>query len=204
MSDNISDNDIVITSAFRTPIGSFLGSLSDHSAVQLGTEVIKKCIEHSKLEHSDVDMVYMGQVLQTGLGQNPARQSLINSGIHNSKSATTINQVCGSGLAAVALGYNSLKLNDANIIVAGGQESMSNCDKDMMLKDGLIDVYNKYHMGVTAENVAAKYNISRQEQDEFALQSQHKAKIAIKNKNLDAKIWVQNIILNKYYKLLKY
>ena len=196
MRDNISDNDIVITSAFRTPIGSFLGSLSDHSAVQLGTEVIKKCIEHSKLEKSDVDMVYMGQVLQTGSGQNPARQSLINSGIENSKSATTINQVCGSGLAAVALGYNSLKLNDANIIIAGGQESMTNSPhyqvlrkgekneeskmKDSMLIDGLIDVYNQYHMGVTAENVAEKYQITRKEQDEFAVNSQSKASAAIK------------------------
>ena len=190
------DNDIVITSAFRTAIGSFLGSLSDHSAVQLGTEVIKKCIEHSKLENSDVDMVYMGQVLQTGSGQNPARQSLINSGIENSKSATTINQVCGSGLAAVALGYNSLKLNDANIIIAGGQESMTNSPhyqvlrkgekneeskmKDSMLIDGLIDVYNQYHMGVTAENVAEKYQITRKEQDEFAVNSQSKASAAIK------------------------
>jgi len=190
------DNDIVITSAFRTAIGSFIGSLSDHSAVQLGSEVIKRCIEHSNLKNNEVDMVYMGQVLQTGSGQNPARQSLINSGIENSKSATTINQVCGSGLAAVALGYNSLKLNDANIIIAGGQESMTNSPhyqvlrkgekneeskmKDTMLIDGLIDVYNQYHMGVTAENVAEKYQITRKEQDEFAVNSQSKASAAIK------------------------
>ena len=196
MSNNINDMDIVITSAFRTPIGSFLGSLSGHTAVELGTEVIKKCIEHSKLKNNEVDMVYMGQVLQTGSGQNPARQSLINSGIENSKSATTINQVCGSGLAAVALGYNSLKLNDANIIIAGGQESMTNSPhyqvlrkgekneeskmKDSMLIDGLIDVYNQYHMGVTAENVAEKYQITRKEQDEFAVNSQSKASAAIK------------------------
>ena len=196
MSKQIDDNDIVITSAFRTAIGSFIGSLSDHSAVQLGSEVIKKCIEHSNLKKNEVDMVYMGQVLQTGSGQNPARQSLINSGIENSKSATTINQVCGSGLAAVALGYNSLKLNDANIIIAGGQESMTNSPhyqvlrkgekneeskmKDSMLIDGLIDVYNQYHMGVTAENVAEKYQITRKEQDEFAVNSQSKASAAIK------------------------
>ena len=196
MSKQIDDNDIVITSAFRTAIGSFIGSLSDHSAVQLGSEVIKKCIEHSNLKNNEVDMVYMGQVLQTGSGQNPARQSLINSGIENSKSATTINQVCGSGLAAVALGYNSLKLNDANIIIAGGQESMTNSPhyqvlrkgekneeskmKDSMLTDGLIDVYNQYHMGVTAENVAEKYQITRKEQDEFAVNSQSKASAAIK------------------------
>ena len=198
------DNDIVITSAFRTAIGSFIGSLSDHSAVQLGSEVIKKCIEHSNLKNNEVDMVYMGQVLQTGSGQNPARQSLINSGIENSKSATTINQVCGSGLAAVALGYNSLKLNDANIIIAGGQESMTNSPhyqvlrkgekneenkmKDSMLIDGLIDVYNKYHMGVTAENVAEKYQITRKEQDEFAVNSQSKASSAIKLKKFKNEI----------------
>ena len=197
MSNNISDKDIVITSAFRTPIGSFLGSLSDHTAVQLGTEVIKKCIEHSNLKTNEVDMVYMGQVLQTGSGQNPARQSLINSGIDNSKTATTINQVCGSGLAAVALGFNSLKLNDADIIIAGGQESMTNSPhyqilrkgekndeskmKDSMIIDGLIDVYNSYHMGVTAENVAEKYQITRKQQDEFAANSQKKAAEAIKN-----------------------
>ena len=196
MSKQIDDNDIVITSAFRTAIGSFIGSLSDHSAVQLGSVVIKRCIEHSNLKNNEVDMVYMGQVLQTGSGQNPARQSLINSGIENSKSATTINQVCGSGLAAVALGYNSLKLNDANIIIAGGQESMTNSPhyqvlrkgekieeskmKDSMLIDGLIDVYNQYHMGVTAENVAEKYQITRKEQDEFAVNSQSKASAAIK------------------------
>ena len=196
MTSKINDSDIVITSAFRTPIGSYRGSLSDHTAVQLGTEVIKKCIANSNLKNSEVDMVFMGQVLQTGSGQNPARQSLIKSGIDNSKTATTINQVCGSGLAAVALGFNSLKLNDANIVIAGGQESMTNSPhyqilrkgekneeskmKDTMIVDGLIDVYNQYHMGVTAENVAEKYQITRRQQDEFALDSQNKAAIAIK------------------------
>ena len=196
MTSKINDSDIVITSAFRTPIGSYRGSLSDHTAVQLGTEVIKKCIENSNLKNSEVDMVFMGQVLQTGSGQNPARQSLIKSGIDNSKTATTINQVCGSGLAAVALGFNSLKLNDANIVIAGGQESMTNSPhyqilrkgekneeskmKDTMIVDGLIDVYNQYHMGVTAENVAEKYQITRRQQDEFAVDSQNKAAIAIK------------------------
>ena len=196
MTSKINDSDIVITSAFRTPIGSYRGSLSEHTAVQLGTEVIKKCIENSNLKNSEVDMIFMGQVLQTGSGQNPARQSLIKSGIDNSKTATTINQVCGSGLAAVALGFNSLKLNDANIVIAGGQESMTNSPhyqilrkgekneeskmKDTMIVDGLIDVYNQYHMGVTAENVAEKYQITRRQQDEFALDSQNKAAIAIK------------------------
>ena len=190
------DKDIVITSAFRTPIGSLLGSLTDHSATQLGTEVIKKCIHDSKLKSDEVDMVYMGQVLQTGSGQNPARQSAIHAGIDKSKTATTINQVCGSGLAAVALGFNSLRLDDAKVVIAGGQESMSNSPhyqtlrkgekldnekmQDSMIIDGLLDVYNQYHMGATAENVAEKYQITREQQDEFAVKSQSKAADAIK------------------------
>jgi len=191
----IKDNDIVITSAFRTPIGSFLGSLINHKATELGSEVIKKCIEHSELNGKDVDIVYMGQVLQAGSGQNPARQAAIHAGIDKDKTATTINQVCGSGLSAISLGYNSIKLNDSNIVIAGGQESMSNsphyinCRKnkiinkdnlrDTMLVDGLIDSYNHYHMGVTAENVAEKYQITRKDQDLFALNSQSKAIKAI-------------------------
>ena len=191
----IKDNDIVITSAFRTPIGSFLGSLINHKATELGSEVIKKCIEHSELNGNDVDIVYMGQVLQAGSGQNPARQAAIHAGIDKDKTATTINQVCGSGLSAISLGYNSIKLNDSNIVIAGGQESMSNsphyinCRKnkiinkdnlrDTMLVDGLIDSYNHYHMGVTAENVAEKYQITRKDQDLFALNSQSKAIKAI-------------------------
>ncbi len=190
------DKDIVITSAFRTPIGSYMGSLSDINAVELGTEIIKNCMINSELNGDDVDMVYMGQVLQTGSGQNPARQSAMNAGINKEKTATTINQVCGSGLAAISLGYNSLKLGDGNIIIAGGQESMSNAPyyinlkkdeeidkknlKHSMLIDGLIDSYNHYHMGVTAENVAQKYQITRSDQDNFALNSQKKAISAIK------------------------
>ena len=190
-----SDEDIVITSAFRTPIGSFKGSLKDHKATELGTTVIKKCMEESNLNGSEVDTVILGQVLQAGCGQNPARQAAINAGIDNDKTATTINQVCGSGLAAVTLGFNSLKLNDTNIVIAGGQESMTNAPhylnyrmeknlsdeklKDTMLIDGLIDAYNDYHMGVTAENVAEKYQITRNDQDNFALNSQKKAIKAI-------------------------
>ncbi len=190
------DEDIVITSAFRTPIGSFQGSLKNHSATELGTAVIKKCMEHSKLNSSEVDTVILGHVLQAGCGQNPARQVAINAGIENDKTATTINQVCGSGLAAVTLAFNSLKLNDSNIIIAGGQESMTNAPhyvnyridkniseenlKDTMLIDGLIDAYNNYHMGVTAENVAEKYQITRNDQDNFALNSQKKAIKALK------------------------
>ena len=191
----INDKDIVITSAFRTPIGSFQGSLKDHKATDLGTIVIKRCMEHSNLSSSEVDTVILGQVLQAGCGQNPARQAAINAGIDVEKTATTINQVCGSGLAAIALAFNSLKLNDTNIIIAGGQESMTNSPhylnyrteknlseeklKDIMLIDGLIDAYNDYHMGVTAENVAEKYQITRSDQDNFAFSSQKKTIKAI-------------------------
>ena len=191
------NEDIVITSAFRTPIGSFMGSLSQIKATNLGSIVIKKCLEHSKLKSNEVDLCFLGQVLQTGSGQNPARQAAIAAGVDKEKASTTINQVCGSGLAAISLGYNSIKLNDANIVIAGGQESMSlsphylnfRKDKeiseqklhDTMLIDGLIDSYNQYHMGMTAENVAEKYNITRNEQDLFALNSQTKANKAIKS-----------------------
>ena len=191
------NEDIVITSAFRTPIGSFMGSLSEIKATDLGSIVIKKCLEHSKLKSNEVDLCFLGQVLQAGSGQNPARQAAIGAGVDKEKASTTINQVCGSGLAAISLGYNSIKLNDANIVIAGGQESMSlsphylnfRKDKeiseqklqDTMLIDGLIDSYNQYHMGMTAENVAKKYNITRNEQDLFALNSQTKANKAIKS-----------------------
>ena len=183
-----SDDDIIITSAFRTPIGSFQGSLKNHKATELGTAVVKRCMEHSNLNGSEIDTVILGQVLQAGCGQNPARQTAINSGIDIDKTATTINQVCGSGLAAITLGFSSLKLNDAKSVIAGGQESMTNSIHDQMMKDGLTDAFYNYHMGVTAENVAAKYNISRQEQDEFALQSQHKANLAINKKKFDDEI----------------
>ena len=183
-------NNVVITSAFRTAIGSFGGSLSNQTAPQLGAVVIKKCLDHSKLKDDDVDMVIMGQVLTTGSGQNPARQAAIHAGISKKKTATTINQVCGSGLASVALAFNSIKCEDGNIIIAGGQESMSNSPhyiymrngikmgdgemQDSMIVDGLWDVYYQYHMGITAENVAEKFNISREQQDEFAATSQRK------------------------------
>ena len=189
------NKDIIITSAFRTPIGSYMGSLSSYKPTQLGTEVIKKCLSDSNLNNDDVDLIYLGQVLQTGSGQNPARQAAMNAGINKEKTATTINQVCGSGLAAISLAYNSLKLGDGNIIIAGGQESMSNAphyinlkkDEELdkkklqhsMMIDGLIDSYDHYHMGVTAENVAQKYQITRAEQDSFALNSQKKAISAI-------------------------
>ena len=191
------NKDIVITSAFRTAISSLDGGLSEYSASELGSFVIKKCMEHSNLQKDDVDTVYMGQVLQAGAGQNPARQSAMKAGIDKSTSATTINQVCGSGLSAISLGFNSLKLKDTKIVIAGGQESMTNSPhfinfrkdkilsenklKDSMIVDGLIDFYNQYHMGVTAENVAKKFSISRNDQDLFAYKSQIKTKEAINN-----------------------
>lgn len=189
--------EIVITSAFRTAIGSFGGSLSSLSAAQLGAEVIKKCVEHSELKNNDVDTVYMGQVLQAGAGQNPARQAAKFAGLPNETVSTTINQLCGSGLACVGYGYNSILVGDSNIVVAGGQESMSNSPHvvnlrngvkmgpatltDSMVLDGLTDVYNQYHMGMTAENIAEKYQIKREEQDSFAANSQRKAIEAIKS-----------------------
>ena len=196
------DNDVVITSAFRTAIGSFNGTLSSKTAPELGSTVIKKCVENSELKQEEVDMVYMGQVLTTGAGQNPARQSSILAGLSNNTTNTTINQVCGSGLASVALAYNSIKSGDGKVILAGGQESMSNSPhyinirkgikmgdgnlKDSMIIDGLWDVYNQYHMGITAENVAEKYQITREEQDNFAAASQRKVAEAIQaNKFVD-------------------
>ena len=189
--------EIVITSAFRTAIGSFGGSLSSLSAAQLGAEVIKKCVEHSELKNTDVDTVYMGQVLQAGAGQNPARQAAKFAGLPNETVSTTINQLCGSGLACVGYGYNSILVGDSNIVVAGGQESMSNSPHvvnlrngvkmgpatltDSMVIDGLTDVFNQYHMGMTAENIAEKYQIKREEQDSFAANSQRKAIEAIKS-----------------------
>ncbi len=189
------NTNIVITSAFRTAIGSFGGALAHQAASQLGSLVIKRCLEHSELKSEEVDMVYMGQVLTTGAGQNPARQAAIHAGISKEKTATTINQVCGSGLASVALAYNSIKCEDGTIMIAGGQESMSNSPhyihvrdgikmgdkkiKDSMVMDGLWDIYNQYHMGITAENVAEQFNISRKQQDEFAALSQKKTHGAI-------------------------
>ena len=157
--------------------------------------MIKGCIKHSHLKTNDVDTVYMGQVLTTGVGQNPARQAAIYAGISKDKTATTINQVCGSGLASIALAFNSIKCGDGNVMIAGGQESMSNAPhfinlrngfkigpgtlSDSMIIDGLWDIYNNYHMGITAENVAEKYQITREDQDSFALSSQKKASDAI-------------------------
>jgi len=187
-------DDVVITAALRTPIGTYKGSLKDISADKLGALVIKEVVHDTKLKPEDIDEVIMGHVLTSGLGQNPARQASIHAGIPVSKPAHIINQVCGSGLRSVISGYQSIKLSENKIIVAGGQENMSRAphtifyreDKkldenklvDTMINDGLIDSFNNYHMGITAENVAKKYKISRDEQDLFALNSQEKTQKA--------------------------
>jgi acetyl-CoA C-acetyltransferase len=183
-------NNIVITAAVRTPIGTFRGSLKNIQADELGSIVVKEAIKKSNLTSNDVDELIMGQVLTANTGQNPARQAAIKAGLPNEKTAYTINQVCGSGLRSVAAGYQSIISKDCNVVIAGGQESMTNAPHainirggqkldetnliDTIIKDGLWDAFNGYHMGVTAENVAHKWNISRKEQDDFALLSQNK------------------------------
>ena len=196
--------DIVITSAKRTPIGKFLGSLSNFSASELGKFVINSVIEECKLDKNTIDEVIMGQVLTGGAGQNPARQASMLAGIPKEKSALTVNQVCGSGLRAVSLAAQSILTNQSNVVVAGGQESMSNAHhtinlrnglkmgdgniKDSMIVDGLWCAMNDYHMGTTAENIAEKYNISKDDQDQFATESQNKTENAQKNNHFNNEI----------------
>ncbi len=187
--------DVYILDAARTAIGSFGGGLAEVSAVQLGEAVIKPLLERNKLPGEAVDEVLLGNVLQAGLGQNVARQVLIGSGIPVEKTAMTVNMVCGSGLRTLALGAQGIKCGDADLVIAGGTENMSlapyalpkartgyrmgNGDVvDLMIKDGLWDIFNDYHMGITAENLAEKYSISRGEQDAFAVASQNKAEAA--------------------------
>ena len=188
-------NEVVIVEAIRTPIGAYKGSLKELSADKLGSIVIREILRKSKLDKDDIDEVIMGQVLTAGGGQNPARQAAINAGINISKPAHIVNQVCGSGLRAVISGYQSIKLGEVKNVISGGQENMSLSPHsilyrdnkkisekhlvDTMINDGLIDAFNNYHMGVTAENVAKKFNISRVEQDDFALNSQKKTETAI-------------------------
>ena len=208
--------EVVIIEATRTPIGTFKGSLKDIKAHQLGSIIIKEVLKRSNIDSEEVDEVIMGQVLTTGSGQNPARQAAINAGIPISKPAHIINQVCGSGLRAVISGFQSIKLGESKKVISGGQENMSiasnlilnskptnlseNIKINTMINDGLIDAFNNYHMGVTAENVAKKFNISREEQDKFALNSQKKTQIAVKNKRFEKEIFKINLngkILNK-------
>ena len=187
---------VVITSATRTAIGSLGKSLKNISGVDLGSTVIKETIQRSKITPSDVDEVIMGQVLTGGTGQNPARQAAMKSGIPKEKPAYVVNQVCGSGIRSIASGFQSINSGDSKIVIAGGQENMSLAPHtihlrdgkklgdaeliDTMVKDGLWDAFHGYHMGVTAENVATKFQVTRQEQDKFALNSQEKALKAIK------------------------
>ena len=184
-------NEVFITSAVRTAVGSFNGSLANMPAHDLGKIVIKEAIGRSNVEASEVEEVILGQVLTAATGQNPARQAAINAGLNKETPAWLVNQVCGSGLRSVALAYQAIMNNDANIIVAGGQESMSqspHCSHlrngtkmgdnqmvDSMIKDGLWDAFNGYHMGTTAENVAQQWQITRDQQDEFAVESQNRA-----------------------------
>ena len=182
----------VILSAARTPVGKFQGALSSFSATELGARVVAEVAHRAGIEPDTVDEVIMGNVVQAGLGQNPARQAALRGGLHPRVAAMTINKVCGSGLKAVALAAQSVMLGESDLIVAGGMESMSNCpyllpdarggyrvgDRqvvDSMIHDGLWDVYEDFHMGMTAELVAEKYKISREEQDKFALQSHQRA-----------------------------
>ncbi|MHB1217149.1 MAG: acetyl-CoA C-acetyltransferase [Alphaproteobacteria bacterium] len=188
--------DIVIASAVRTPIGAFNGALSALPAHDLGKMAIAEAMKRAKVGAEDISEVIMGQILAAGAGQNPARQAAIGAGVPVEKTAYGINQLCGSGLRSVALGFQAIQLGDSSIVVAGGQESMSQAPHvahlrngakmgdvtfiDSMIKDGLWDAFNGYHMGNTAENVAQKWQITREEQDSFAAASQQKAEAAQK------------------------
>ena len=188
--------EVVITGAARTPTGAFNGSLGSVPAHYLGEVAIREALKRAGVEPGEVSEVVLGQVLTAGTGQNPARQAAVNAGIPVEKTAYSINQLCGSGLRTVALGFQAIRTGDADIVVAGGQESMSQAPHcmhlrngtkmgdtkfvDTMIKDGLWDAFHGYHMGTTAENVATKYQISREEQDRFAVGSQNKAEAAQK------------------------
>ena len=191
------NDEVVIISGCRTPVGKFQGSLSDLSATQLGAIVVREAVKRASLDPKLVDECIMGNVVSAGLGQNPARQAAIFGGLPPEVGAMTVNKVCGSGLKAVALAAQAIQTENSSIVVAGGMESMTNAPYllpqarkgyrlgnaqivDSMVNDGLWDIYNNYHMGITGENVAEKYGITREEQDEFALNSHRKALAAIK------------------------
>jgi acetyl-CoA C-acetyltransferase len=188
---------VVIISGCRTPVGKFQGSLSDLSAPQLGAIVVREAVKRSEIKPEQVDECIMGNVVSAGLGQNPARQAAIFGGLSPEVGAMTINKVCGSGLKAIGLAAQAIQTGNSSVVVAGGMESMTNAPYllpqarkgfrmgnveavDSMVRDGLWDVYNNYHMGITGENVAEKYGISREEQDEFAVNSHRKALAAIR------------------------
>jgi acetyl-CoA C-acetyltransferase len=197
--------DVVIVSAVRTPVGKFQGSLSDLTAPLLGSIVVREAVKRAGIDPASVSECIMGNVVGAGLGQNPARQAALGGGLPSSVAAMTINKVCGSGLKAVALGQQAIQTGASEIVVAGGMESMTNAPYllpqarrgyrlgdgkiiDSMVHDGLWDIYNDYHMGNTGENVAEKYGITREEQDEFALHSHRKAVAAIKECRLKDQI----------------
>ena len=188
-------SDVVIASAARTPIGAFAGGLSSVSAHYLGEVAIRAALERGGVAANEVSEVVLGQILAAGAGQNPARQAAVNAGVPVERTAYGINQLCGSGLRAVALGSQAIRLGDADIVIAGGQESMSQAPHcmhlrngtkmgsaemiDTMMRDGLLDAFHGYHMGNTAENVAEQWQITREQQDEFAATSQQKAEAAM-------------------------
>jgi len=198
-------DDVVIISACRTAVGKFQGSLAEFSASQLGAIVVREAVKRAGVDPAQVDECIMGNVVSAGLGQNPARQAAIFGGLSPATGAMTINKVCGSGLKSVALAGQAIQTGNSSIVVAGGMESMTNAPYllpqarkgyrlgnaqviDSMVQDGLWDVYNNYHMGITGENVAGKYGITREEQDEFAVNSHRKAIAAIKECRLKSQI----------------
>jgi len=195
----------VILSAVRTPIGKFLGALAGFSATELGAKVVAEAVKRAGIDAAQVDEIIMGNVVSAGLGQNPARQAGLRGGLRNEVAAMTVNKVCGSGLKAVALADQAIKTENATVLVAGGMESMSNCPYlltkareglrlghaqmlDSMITDGLWDAYEDFHMGMTAELVAEKYKISREEQDKFAVESHRRAVAATKECRFEAQI----------------
>lgn len=207
-------DEVVIISGCRTPVGKFQGSLSDFTAPQLGAIVVRESVRRANLDPKRVDECIMGNVVSAGLGQNPARQAAIFGGLPAEVGAMTVNKVCGSGLKAVALAAQAIQTHNSSIVVAGGMESMTNAPYllpqarkgyrlgnaqivDSMVNDGLWDIYNDYHMGITGENVAEKYGITREEQDEFAVNSHRKAIAAMKECRLKSQIVPVEIVAKK-------
>ena len=206
-------NKIVITSAYRTAVGTLGKSLKNIKAHELGAKIISETLKKSQIKKEEIDEIILGQVLTGGTGQNPARQAAINAGLPIEKPAYIVNQVCGSGLRSIASAYQSIKSGDSKIIIAGGQENMSLAPHaiflregkklgdaeiiDTMIKDGLWDAFHGYHMGITAENVAEKFQITRESQDKFALSSQEKALSALKKRRFQNEIVNYKIKSNK-------
>ncbi|MGO0884061.1 acetyl-CoA C-acetyltransferase [Clostridioides difficile] len=206
--------DVVIVSAVRTPIGNFGGVFKNTSAVQLGVVAVKEAVSRIKLDLSEIDEVIIGNVLQAGLGQNVARQIAINSGIPSSVPSYTVNKLCGSGLKSIQLAAQSIIAGENDVVIAGGTENMSQSPYiiptarfgskmgnvtmvDSMLTDGLVDAFNQYHMGITAENIADKFKFTREMQDKIALESQNKAEEAIKNNRFKDEIIPVEVTINR-------